>query len=152
MSTRRSSWLPVLSLLMLLTAACGGGGGSDNAAGDDPLAPVGGIEAPAGERAVQFEGAGKVKLFGTFTMPATHVGANVPGVLRIPTSGAGGLLQSGVNDPLGKDLAETFAGAGVASYRYDQRGTGGGGGGGEGGGGFVEHLAPTPKRTSPPSP
>lgn len=124
MSARRSSLPPVVVLLMLLAAACSGGGGDGNAALDDPLAPVGGIEAPAGERVVQFEGAGKVKLFGTFTMPATQVGTNVPGVLLIPTSGAGGLLQSGVNDPLGKDLAETFAGAGLASYRYDQRGTG----------------------------
>jgi pimeloyl-ACP methyl ester carboxylesterase len=74
---------------------------------------------------VQFEGAGKVKLFGTFTMPAADAGASVPGVLMVPTSGAGGLLgQSGVADPLGKDLAGMFAKSGVASYRYDQRGTG----------------------------
>lgn len=113
--------LPVLSVLALLAAACSGGG---TAIDDDAAAPVDGVEAPAGERALQFEGAGKVKLFGTFTMPAARAGAAVPGVLLIPTSGAGGLLQAGVNDPLGQDLAQAFAGAGVASYRYDQRGTG----------------------------
>ena len=74
---------------------------------------------------MQFEGAGKAKLFGTFTMPRTEGGASVPGVLVVPTAGAGSLLaQTGTADPLGKDLATTFAGAGVASYRYDQRGTG----------------------------
>lgn len=65
------------------------------------------------------------QLFGTFAMPATEAGASVPGVLVVPTAGAGGLLaQTGTADPLGKDLATTFNGAGVASYRYDQRGTG----------------------------
>ena len=124
MSTRRSLWLPVLALLILLSAACSGGGGGESA-DDDATATAAGVEIPQGERAVQFEGAGKAKLFGTFTMPATQSGSTVPGVLLVPTSGAGGLLgAAGVNDPLGKDLAKTFAGAGVASYRYDQRGTG----------------------------
>ncbi len=58
-------------------------------------------------------------------MPATQGGASVPGALVVPTAGAGGLLtQTGTADPLAKDLATTFAGSGVASYRYDQRGTG----------------------------
>jgi pimeloyl-ACP methyl ester carboxylesterase len=122
MSTRRRSWLPVLILLALFVPACGGGGSSSD---DDAAAPVAGVQAVQGERAVQFEGAGKVKLFGTFSMPATQPGATVPAVLLVPTSGAGGLLgEAGVNDPLGKDLAKTFSDAGVASYRYDQRGTG----------------------------
>jgi len=74
---------------------------------------------------VQFEVAGKATLFGTFTMPKTEGGASVPGVLVLPTAVAGSLLaQTGTTDPLGKDLATTFAGAGVASYRYDLRGTG----------------------------
>jgi len=34
------------------------------------------------------------------------------------------MAQTGTADPLGKDLANTFTGAGVASYRHDQRGTG----------------------------
>jgi pimeloyl-ACP methyl ester carboxylesterase len=123
MSTRRRFLLPALVLLTLLTGACSGGG--DTASEDDAIAPAAGVETPQGERPVQFEGAGKAKLFGTFSMPAAQAGASVPGVLLVPTAGAGGLLGgAGVNDPLGKDLAKSFSDAGVASYRYDQRGTG----------------------------
>ena len=124
MSTRRTPWLPLLALFMVLATACSGGGGGESA-DDDATAPAAGVETPQGERPVQFEGAGKAKLFGTFAMPAIRGAAAVPGVLLVPTSGAGGLLGgAGVNDPLGKDLAKTFSDAGVASYRYDQRGTG----------------------------
>ncbi len=81
-----------------------------------------------GDRPVQFEGAGKVKLFGTFSMPATAAGGNVPGVLILPTAGAGARNgvngQTGVADPFGRDLSEAFTDAGLATYRYDQRGTG----------------------------
>ncbi|HUR24356.1 MAG TPA: alpha/beta fold hydrolase [Acidimicrobiales bacterium] len=123
MSTRSRLSVPVLTILVLLMAACSGGG--DTASEDDATAPAAGVQSVQGERAVQFEGAGKAKLFGTFSMPATQSGASVPGVLLVPTSGAGGLLGgAGVNDPLGKDMAKTFSDAGVASYRYDQRGTG----------------------------
>lgn len=125
MSSLRRLPLSVLALLMLVAAACSGGGDESASENDDATAPAGGVETAQGERAVQFEGAGKAKVFGTFAMPATQAGASVPGVLLVPTSGAGGLLGvAGVNDPLGKDLAKTFADAGVASYRYDQRGTG----------------------------
>ena len=117
---RRSVLLP--ALLVVLAAACSGGGGGNG----DAAAPVG--DAPAGERPVQFVGAGKVRLFGTFTMPSTSAGQTVPAVLVVPTAGAGdrnGLLgQTGVSDPLGRDLADTFTKAGLATYRYDQRGTG----------------------------
>lgn len=122
MSPRRCT--PVLVLVAMLAAACSGGGG-DTTTDDEAVAPAAGQQVPANERPVQFDGAGKVKLFGTFSMPASESGASVPGVLMIPTSGAGGFLgAAGVADPLGKDLAKTFTDAGVASYRYDQRGTG----------------------------
>lgn len=112
-------WAAVLALFSILALACSGGGGDDDAA-----APAGGAIAGPGERPVQFVGAGKARLFGTFTMPET-TGRTVPGVLLIPTGGAGDLLgPSGTNDPLGQDLAATFAQAGLATYRYDQRGTG----------------------------
>jgi len=125
MSTRRRLSLPILTLLMLLGTACSGGGVEEATNDDEAIAPVAGAQTPANERPVQFEGAGKVKLFGTLSMPATDAGATVPGVLMIPTSGAGGVLgPAGVADPLGKDLAKTFTDAGVAAYRYDQRGTG----------------------------
>jgi pimeloyl-ACP methyl ester carboxylesterase len=125
MRARRPASALLLTLIALVAAACGGGGSSGGSADDDAAAPVQGAPSSAGERPVQVEGAGKVKLFGTFTMPATDATSAVPGALLVPTAGAGGLLgQGGVNDPLGKDLATSLAGAGVASYRYDQRGTG----------------------------
>ena len=122
MSSRR--YVPILALVATLAAACSGGGGGTTT-DDEAVAPATGQQVPANERPVQFDGAGKVKLVGTFSMPAAESGATVPGVLMIPTSGAGGFLgPAGVADPLGKDLAKTFTDAGVASYRYDQRGTG----------------------------
>ena len=120
----RISAAAFLTVLALLAAACSDGGDTSS---DEATAPVGAPTA-AGERPVQFEGAGRVKLFGTFTMPATRSGGSVPGVLIVPAASAGdrnGLIgQSGVSDPLGRDLATTFTDAGLATYRYDQRGTG----------------------------
>lgn len=117
--------LAVALLLGLAAGACSGGdgGGAPGGAASDALA--GGVE--PGERSVQFVGAGKVRLFGNLTMPAGG-DSTVPGVLVVPTAGAGdrnGLVGStGVADPLGQDLARALTGAGLASYRYDQRGTG----------------------------
>ena len=123
---RQHRRVAALALFALLAVACSRGGGE--ATSDDAIARPDGAPAAAGERPVQFEGAGKVKLFGTFTMPATAAGENVPGVLVLPSAGAGdrnGLRGvTGVADPLGRDLAETFSDAGLATYRYDQRGTG----------------------------
>ena len=124
MTTRRRRWIPVFALAVV-AAACGGGGGQ-GASDDDAIAPV--AEAPTGptERPLQFEGAGKVKLFGALTVPAaSQSAASVPGVLVVPTAAAGGVAgETGVGDAFGKDLASRFAAAGVATYRYDQRGTG----------------------------
>ncbi len=123
-STLQQRRVAALALVALLAAGCssGGGGTSDDAA----ARPDGAIE--AGERPVQFVGAGKVRLFGTLTMPEAPAGESVPGVLVVPTAGPGDrngpLGQTGVADPFGRDLAETFTGAGLATYRYDQRGTG----------------------------
>ncbi|MDQ4069204.1 MAG: alpha/beta hydrolase [Actinomycetota bacterium] len=117
--------IATLAVLAVVAAGCSGGGSSRE---DDATAlPDGGAPTP-GERPVQFEGAGKVKLFGTFTMPETRPGESVPAVLVVPTAGLvdeNALLgQTGVADPFARDLSETFAKAGLASYRYDQRGTG----------------------------
>lgn len=113
-----------LVLLAVVAVACSEGGSTD----DDAAAPAVGTPTAAGDRPVQFEGAGDVKLFGTFSVPATPAGESVPGVLIVPTAGAGeryGLrAQTGVDDPLGRDLADTFTEAGLATYRYDQRGSG----------------------------
>ena len=125
-SVRRFSALAVLTALALVATACSDGGSSGG--GDDAAAPPGGTASAPGERPVQFVGAGRVKLFGTFTMPETNAGQSVPGVLVVPTGGAGDRNgpqgQTGVADPLGRELADTFMRAGLATYRYDQRGTG----------------------------
>ncbi|HEX2046967.1 MAG TPA: alpha/beta fold hydrolase [Acidimicrobiales bacterium] len=122
--TRQHRRVAALALLALIAVGCGGGG---DATSEGATAPPEGATA-AGERPVQFEGAGKVKLFGTFTIPETRAGQSVPGVLVLPTAGAGdrnGMRSvTGVADPLGRDLAEAFGHAGLATYRYDQRGTG----------------------------
>ena len=124
-SPRQHRRVAALALLALAAVGCSGGG--EDSSSDDALAPPQGATA-ASERPVQFTGAGKVKLFGTFTMPETKAGESVPGVLILPTAGAGdrnGILGvTGVADPLGHDLAATFGKAGLATYRYDQRGTG----------------------------
>lgn len=124
MTTRQPRWIPIFALLTLVAAACGGGGGGGQS--DDAIAPLAGAQAGPSERPLQFEGADKAKLFGTLTMPAaSQSAASVPGVLVVPTAAAGGVVgETGVGDPFGKDLASRFAAAGVAVYRYDQRGTG----------------------------
>jgi pimeloyl-ACP methyl ester carboxylesterase len=123
---RRRLPLPVLLLILsLVAAACGGGQeGSD---GDDPIEQV----TVEGERSVQVTGANKLRLGGTLFVPraAVEPGAKVPGVLFVPTVGAGErngpVLPGGAGlDPLAADLAKGFAEAGLASYRFDRRGTG----------------------------
>ena len=123
---RPPRWIPVVLLALVAAACSGGGGGGQGASDDDAIAPVAGAQTGPSERPLQFEGPGKVKLFGTFTMPAASQSADsVPGVLVVPTAAAGGVVgETGVGDPFGKDLASRFAAAGMAAYRYDQRGTG----------------------------
>ena len=121
---RRLAVPAVLAVLALLAVGCRGEGSSSS---DDAAAPPEGA-AGGGERPVQFTGAGKARIFGAFTMPATKAGESVPGVLVVPTAAGGdrnGLLgPTGVADPLARDLADAFKNAGLATYRYDQRGTG----------------------------
>lgn len=122
-SPRQHRRVAALAFLALVAVGCSSGDSSS----DDALGPPQGATALS-ERPVQFVGAGKVRLFGTFTMPENKAGEGVPGVLILPTGGAGdrnGIRGvTGVADPLGQDLAATFGKAGLATYRYDQRGTG----------------------------
>jgi dipeptidyl aminopeptidase/acylaminoacyl peptidase len=87
--------------------------------------------APSGETAtreemVRFAGSGDVPIAGTLTLPAAASAAQpVPAVLLIqgsgPTDRDGNqppMLQSNVL----RELAETFAAAGIASLRFDKRG------------------------------
>ena len=91
-------------------------------------------------------GAGGIRLSGVVTLPAAAPGGGaVPGVLIVPglgaldhdavaaagtPDGANDALSSSLNpsspgsvDPLYRDLAQALAQAGVASFRYDKRGT-----------------------------
>ena len=107
-----------------------------------------GVAAPAAgftERQTEVVGAGGQRIGGTLTLPAGQEGSTSPAVLIIP--GLGALDRNGpvsadppdalrdalvtsvtglgtaVPNPLYRDLAEALANDGVASFRYDKRGT-----------------------------
>ena len=118
--------------------------------GSDPVVTEQVQDAPAAlaeptERQTEFVGAGGQRIGGTLTLPATADGQSVPAVLIIPGLGAldrnavvaanppdalrdalvssvGGVGLS-TGDPLYKDLSASLAQAGVASFRYEKRGT-----------------------------
>ena len=97
------------------------------------------------ERQSEFVGAGGQRIGGTLTLPAAGEGQAIPSVLIIPGLGAldrntvaaanppdafrDAVVASvsgiglGSADPLYKDLSETLAQAGIASFRYDKRAT-----------------------------
>ena len=117
----------VLALAAAAATACssgGSGGGNQSSATTDAVTG----NSKATEVHVQVTGAGKVRLFGTFTVPAAATSASVPGVLILPSTGPGDrdgpLALDGAPDQLGRDLASSLSNAGVASYRYDRRGMG----------------------------
>jgi pimeloyl-ACP methyl ester carboxylesterase len=116
---RRVWSLAVIVVLGLVGAACSGGGGVD----DRDL-----TEGARGAREtnVQFVGANKVRLAGTFSMPRTVDGA-VPGVLLVPDisrTDRNGVSDLKRPDPLYRDLSQAFTDAGMATLRYDRRGVG----------------------------
>jgi len=102
------------------------------------------------ERTSEFVGAGGTRITGTLTLPGVPVGqTTVPAVLIVPglgaisrdaATGAGAageadMLRSSLNatvtgnvqgpvDPLYQNLSQALADAGIASLRYDKRGTG----------------------------
>jgi alpha-beta hydrolase superfamily lysophospholipase len=105
-----------------------------------------GLVAEFVERHTTFPGPGGHDLGGTLTLPGTGAGSRVPGVLIIPGLGAidrntvsaattvdasrdalvvtvGGRALGGEGDDLYRDLSESLAKAGIASFRYDRRGT-----------------------------
>jgi pimeloyl-ACP methyl ester carboxylesterase len=97
------------------------------------------------ERVTEFVGAGGQRIGGTLTLPPLDEGGTAPAVLIIPGLGAidrnslvaatppdalrDALVSSigpsslAAADPLYKDLSESLANAGVASFRYEKRGT-----------------------------
>jgi pimeloyl-ACP methyl ester carboxylesterase len=85
----------------------------------------------ATERAVEFEGANRVRLSGTLVLPsAASPDHPAPAVLLIP--GSGPTDRNGNQPPLLwsgllKQLADALSDAGIASLRFDKRGVGGSG-------------------------
>jgi pimeloyl-ACP methyl ester carboxylesterase len=97
------------------------------------------------ERQTEFVGAGGLRIGGTLTLPPLSLGGTAPAVLIIP--GLGALDRNGpaganppdalrdalvgmvtgvglaTPDPLYKDLSESLAKEGIASFRYEKRGT-----------------------------
>lgn len=110
---------------------------------DDSLA--GPVAGEITERQTEFVGAGGLRIGGTLTLPPLAEGRTAPAVLIIP--GLGALDRNGpaganppdalrdalvgtvggvglaTPDPLYKDLSEALAKEGIASFRYDKRGT-----------------------------
>lgn len=112
-------WRVVTVGVALITAACSGGGG-----GNDPTQDNGFADAP-GEKILQFTGAGKVRLGATLTTPTT--GGPAPAVLIVPGPGLtsrDGRTVGAPIDNLYKDLSKAFVAAGMATFRYDRRGSG----------------------------
>ena len=115
----RRRWLVVAVGLALAAGACSGGGSSS-----DPLAGNS-FDQPAGEKLLQFTGAGKVRISATLTMP--NVKGPVPAVLIVPGPGLtnrDGRTVGAPLDNLYKDLSKSLVSAGVATFRYDHRGAG----------------------------
>ena len=108
-----------------------------------------GVAGPAAgaptERQTEFVGAGGVRIAGTLTLPPLQEGRAAPAVLLVP--GLGALDRNGpvaadppdalrdalvttvtglevaTPNPLFRDLSESLAREGIASFRYDKRGT-----------------------------
>lgn len=124
----RHRWVVILAVVSAVATGCGGGGGEDDRVASpsvtDPLDQV----TTTGERAVHVIGAGNVRLSGTLATPPAAGGGTVAGVLIVPSLAPGdrdGLIApSGGSDRIGQDLAKAFSEAGIASLRYDRRGTG----------------------------
>jgi uncharacterized protein len=117
----RRLWLAAVAVagLALLTAACSGGGDTGDPTKDS------GFGSAAGEKTLQFTGAGKVRLGATLTTPTG--GGPAPGVLIVPGPGPTSRDGRTVGAPIDnvyKDLSKAFVAAGMATFRYDRRGAG----------------------------
>ncbi|MGI8808148.1 MAG: alpha/beta hydrolase [Acidimicrobiales bacterium] len=116
----RRTWVVVIVGIAMLAAACSGGGD-----GGDPTQDQGFADAP-GEKILQFTGAGKVRLGATLTMPPNAAGP-APAVLIIPGPGLTSRDGRTVGAPIDnvyKDLSKGLVAAGMATFRYDRRGSG----------------------------
>ena len=97
-------------------------GGSGDGAGE------GAAVVTTGERPVEIVGAGGVPIAGTLRIPRAAADGKVPALVILggfgQTDRNGILSGNGLGDPLYQELAARLAEAGMASYRYDKRGSG----------------------------
>ena len=147
---RRRPWAVALvaaGVVVLAVAGYGlvsGGGGSSSPVTDTPGVALGPV---VSERNAEFVAGGGLRLGGTLTVPAGSPGqGGFPAVLIIPGLGAvdrNGVAAAGGSpdatrdavaasltvsalgsvEPVFKDMSQTLAKAGIASFRYDKRGT-----------------------------
>lgn len=145
----RRPWAVALAVAGVAVAAVAGyamvGDGSSDAPDEQSLA----LAPATTELESEFVGAGGLRIRGTLTLPGVPAGqTSVPAVLIVPGLGAidrnaatgmgaagmSEMLRSTLNasitgntlgpfDPLYKNLSESLADAGVASFRYDKRAT-----------------------------
>lgn len=125
----RRSWLGVAAVVAGLVVVAGVamalmGGGEEGEA--PPVALDAAAEGPR-DSIVSFFGGDGLRLRGTLRVPDDASGP-VPGVVIIPGFGPtdrnGTAPPTGIPDMLYRDLSRVLAEAGVASLRYDKRGTG----------------------------
>lgn len=115
----------VLAVVGGLIATSGGGSGTTQefAKSSGPVQPT----ASNTDLAVQFQGAGRLSIGAELLLPPGS-NARTPGVVIVPDDGAtnrdGTAPANAIPDRLYSDLAQTLAGAGIASLRYDRRGEG----------------------------
>lgn len=96
--------------------------------GDESSTPGGTEQARTAvvERGSEFVGAGGVRVGATLTLPAGD-GRPVPAALIVPGAASldrnGVINEAGQTDPVYADLSQSLARAGVASLRFERRGT-----------------------------
>lgn len=139
-------WAVALIAAGLVVLAVAGYGFAHRSSGGSKNEPVAVLNSVVTERTTEFVAAGGLRLGGTLTLPAETAGpGGVPVVLIVPGLGAldrdsvvaagtpdatrdaiaASLTMSalGGGEPMFKDLSQSLAKAGIASFRYDKRGT-----------------------------
>lgn len=115
----------MLVVLTLWRAADGGGGGNDGGTGQAAHQPA--DRARLHSRDLRFAGAGGVRIGGTLALPMAR-GGRLPAVLVLagfgPTDRDGLARPNQAPDRLYLDVSRALGERGVASFRYDKRGTG----------------------------
>jgi len=111
-----------LLVVVLLAVALSRGGSDDSSveAGSEQARTI------VAERNSEIVGAGGIRLGATLTLPAGD-GRPVPAVLIVPGAASvdrnAVINEAGQTDPIYSDLSQALARAGVASLRYERRGT-----------------------------